>query len=201
MSTSRTGPSTCHETDGAPYLVMPMNRKKSLTAYLSLCLVVLVFLVVAVAAVLSYLRPERRPPTYVTVLFAVAFAFAVVFGWLWPALLRRRVRRLLAPRPPLDAAAFGETYFRDLPRGPELAAAVRRHLQPYAGIDLAGLRPDDRLNEVAPELDPLFFDDLAEELGFRLPEKYPELSAETASIRTVRDLVEYLARKAGGESG
>jgi 4-amino-4-deoxy-L-arabinose transferase-like glycosyltransferase len=170
-------------------------------SWLNRIFIIALLVFVAVAVVLSYLRPERRPPAYVSVFFAVAFVLAVGFGWLWPALVKRRVRRLLATRQPLDAATFGETYFRELPRGPELAAAVRRRLEDFMDLDLSGLRPDDRLNDVAPELDPPFFDELAQEFGLRLPEHWPEFFAQTSSLRTVRHLVEYVAKNAGRDSG
>jgi 4-amino-4-deoxy-L-arabinose transferase-like glycosyltransferase len=175
-------------------ILVTWNRR---APWLTRIFMIALLVFVAVVVVLSYVRPERRPPAYVSVLFAVAFVLAVGFGWLWPVLVRRRVRRLLAARQPLDAATFGETYFRDLPRGPELAAVVRRRLEDFMGLDLSGLRPDDRLKDVAPEVDPSFFEELAQEFGYRLPEHWPEFFAQTSSVRTVRDLVEYVAQNAG----
>jgi hypothetical protein len=133
-------------------------------------------------------------------LFGLVLVAAAVFGGLLPALQKRRVRRFLQGRPPLAAATFGETYFRDLPRGPEVAAAVRRKIEENVGMELPGMRPDDRLDELRVELDPVFFDELAHEFGFNPPANYPDFSALAASMNSVRDVVEYVAEKAESPS-
>jgi hypothetical protein len=161
---------------------------------------VAVALVMLGGVIHDFLRPDRRLPLYVSVPLAFALVLALAYGGLWAAIVKWRVRRRLAARPPLDAATFGETYFRDLPRGPEVAVAVRRRLEQYMDMDLAGLRPDDRLNDLHAEIDPMFFEGLAKEFGYPPPEDWPEFVARTSSIKTVRDLVEYVAQNAARES-
>jgi hypothetical protein len=128
-------------------------------------------------------------------LLVVLVVAGLVIAWLQPWLGKRRTRRHLAGRLPMDAATFGTIYFSDLPQGPETAAAVRGHLEAHLGMELPGLRPDDRFADLGAGLDPLFFDDLARDFGFNPPKDFPEFSALASSLPTVRDLVEYVVQQ------
>jgi hypothetical protein len=148
--------------------------------------------------------------TLVTVAFVVqgqgwgqlcptAMVIAVVVGlglaWFLPWQDRRRARRHLAGRPLLDAATFGARFFSDLPRGPEIAAAVRGRLEDQLKMELPGLRPEDRFADLQAEVDPIFLDELGQEFGFSPPNNYQEFSALAPSLATVRALVEYVVQQ------
>ena len=155
-------------------------------------------------------RSTPGPATLVTVAFVVqgqgwgqlcptAMVVAVVVGlglaWFLPWQSRRQARRHLAGRPPMDAVTFGATFFSDLPRGPEIAAAVRGRLEDQLKMELPGLRPEDRFADLRAEVDPILLDELAEEFGFSPPNNYQEFSALAASLATVRALVEYVVQQ------
>ena len=148
--------------------------------------------------------------TLVTVAFVVqgqgwgqlcptAMVIAVVVGlglaWFQPWQSRRLARRHLAGRPPMAAATFGATFFSDLPRGPEIAVAVRGRLEDQLKMELPGLRPDDGFADLRAEVDLIFLDELGQEFGFGPPNNYQELSALAASLPTVRALVEYVVQQ------
>jgi hypothetical protein len=148
--------------------------------------------------------------TLVTVAFVVqgqgwgqlcptALVIAVVVGlglaWFQPWHSRRLARRHLAGRPPMNAATFGATFFSDLPRGPEIATAVRGRLEEQLKMELPGLRPEDRFANLQAEVDLIVLDELGEEFGFSPPNNYQELSALAASLPTVRALVEYVVQQ------
>ena len=136
---------------------------------------------------------DQRPPLMVGLVFVVVVTVGV-WSWIHDRRQERRLVNMQAGRPALDASAFAEA-FRDLKNGPQAAVAVRGLLEKHMGVSLSGLRPEDSVDAMRDYLDPIFFDELGEKLGFRVPTDYPEFSAMVTPLRTVRDLVEVVARK------
>jgi hypothetical protein len=134
---------------------------------------------------------DRLCPTAILIAVVVGLGLA----WFLPWQSRRLARRYLAARPPMDAASFGATFFSDLPRGPEIAAAVRGRLEDQLKMELPGLRPEDGFADLRAEVDLIFLDELGQEFGFSSPSNYQELSTLATSLPTVRALVEYVVQQ------
>jgi hypothetical protein len=133
----------------------------------------------------------RLCPTVMVIAVVVGLGLA----WFLPWQSRRLARRYLAARPPMDAATFGTTFFSDLPRGPEIAAAVRGRLEDQLKMELPGLGPEDRFADLRAEVDLIFLDELSQEFGFSPPSSHQELSTLATSLPTVRALVEYVVQQ------
>jgi hypothetical protein len=97
----------------------------------------------------------------------------------------------------LDANVFAEA-FRDHPQGAKAAIAVRDLLQEHTGLDLSRLRPDDPLDDLRDYLDPIFFDELGQKLGFAAPANHLAFQALVSPLKTMRDLVDAVATRLGG---
>jgi hypothetical protein len=155
-----------------------------------------VFVVVLLGSILIGFSQTKDPWARLGFSLVALFAGgALGWGWIRETIIQYRVKKLLRPRESLDQLTFGETFFSDVPGGPELAAAVRRQLEEHMDMELSGLLPDDRLADLYAELDPVFFDELGRKFGFSPPDNYPEFAELVSSLITVRDLVEYVARK------
>ena len=134
---------------------------------------------------------DQRPPIFVGILFVVVVMLGL-WSWLHDRAQTRRLLRTQAGRSALDAASFAES-FSDIKNGPAAAFALRQLLQEHVGVSMSGLRPEDSVDAMRDYLDPVFFDELGEKLGFRAPANYPEFSAMVTPLKTVRDLVEVVA--------
>jgi hypothetical protein len=136
---------------------------------------------------------EQRPPTLVAVLFVLVLMLGL-WSWLHDRAQYRQLEKMQMDRAALDAPAFAEA-FRDIKNGPATAIAVRDLLQEHVEVNLSGLRPEDSVDALRDYFDPVFFDELAEKLGFRAPADSPEFSAMVTPLKTVRDLVEVVASR------
>ena len=126
---------------------------------------------------------------------AAVTAFLVYYAYGRRTIANRRLERLLKSRDPLTAVAFGERFFHDAPGGVECAAAIRRRLEEHIGLSLAGLCPDDQLQDINAELDPAFFELLGDDLGLVFPASdYRSYCEMLSRIKTVRVLVELALR-------
>jgi hypothetical protein len=143
--------------------------------------------------VVGMIRADDVKKQWIAGLFLGLVVILFVLGWFQERREERRLRRWLEGREPLGAEAFA-AQFGDVPRGPETAAAVRSVLEQHMQRDLGGLRPDDPLTEFRDWLDPIFIDDVAEKLGVAAPADYPQFEALMSSPRTLRELIEALAR-------
>jgi hypothetical protein len=72
---------------------------------------------------------------------------------------------------------------------------VRRLLDEHLNRELGGLRPDDPLDCLQDWIDPLFVDELARKLDFPPPADWTEYCKFLEPMRTIRDLVQAVARK------
>jgi acyl carrier protein len=103
----------------------------------------------------------------------------------------RFVRRKLEGRRPLSAEAWAETYFGNSRRMKRIAGYLREVLSEETGLDLGGLHPDDRFDEMRLfQLNDMFLEELVmtieDDMEFRIP------TEEIQSWRTPRDIVESL---------
>ncbi len=113
---------------------------------------------------------------------------------------RRKAEALLATRPSLNPGDFGQVYFPESERRARLASQVREVLAEHLPYPLDGLAPDDAFveNLRMDELDSMSIVEFIVALEDRLNIKIPDAVAGT--IRTFRDLVDYLDQQAP-ESG
>ena len=113
---------------------------------------------------------------------------------------RRRAEALLATRPSLNPGDFGRAYFPESERRASLASEVREVLAKHLPYALDGLAADDAFVEDLrmDELDSMSTVEFILALEDRLKVKIPD--AVAGSIRTFRDLVDYLDQQAP-ESG
>ena len=109
---------------------------------------------------------------------------------------RRKARRFVHGRAPLDAAEFGRL-FSTIGEG-ALAPVIRDRLRGYIAVDPALVRPDDKLREdlqlaVLDGLDAdAFVADIEKTVGVKIPNK------EAESMRTLRDIVICVAAQTHG---
>lgn len=104
---------------------------------------------------------------------------------------RDRAITHMSSRPVLSDAEFGRHYFE--PDRADIAARARKILQQHINVDVARLRPDDKLVEDIrmDELDSMstveFVIELEKEFGIKVPD------ANAAKMRSLRDVVDYIA--------
>jgi len=133
------------------------------------------------------------------VLFLAAVLALLGVG-LWQSARERRRRNAvtarLREREPLSAAEFAERFFGPDPKRVAVASALRDLLEFDSKIPLAGLRPDDQLEEIMGcriSADPPFFLDIEERLGVEMPlSQEHEFVERTRWITTFRDLVDFV---------
>jgi hypothetical protein len=110
---------------------------------------------------------------------------------------KRRIAARLREREPLTAPQFAERFFGPDMHRIELAAALRDILEEEVDIDLAGLRPDDRLDYVsrgAISSDPFLFMEIEDRLGVDTGvQDLARLEQAVQRITTFENLVDYVA--------
>jgi hypothetical protein len=110
---------------------------------------------------------------------------------------KRRIAAWLDKREPLTARQFAERFFGPDSFRIELAAALRDVLQHTVGVDLAGLRPDDRLEDVSHGIypgDPSLFIDIEVRLGVGTGlSDYERFQQAAQRVDTFEHLVDYIA--------
>jgi acyl carrier protein len=111
--------------------------------------------------------------------------------WLQQQTERDRAIRHMSAHPALSNTEFGQHYFN--PDRTDIAARTRKILQRHNDVDLARLHPDDRLVEDIrmDELDSLstveFVIEIEKEFGIRISD------ADATKMRSLRDVVDYVA--------
>jgi len=153
------------------------------------------FAAVATSLAIGWFRTEHLPTKWIVAIFFSLCGGFLIFSLIHDWRQERRLRRLLHGRESLDPETFGARFFSDVPRGPEVATAVRQLLDEHRQRELGGLRPEDPLDHLQDWIDPFFLDELARRLGFAPPENWTEFRDLIEPQKTVRDLVNALARK------
>jgi hypothetical protein len=156
----------------------------------------IVFVALGPVIIVAIFVSDQRPPVLVGAAFLLV-ALLALWSWMHDRLQARRLVKMQSGRPPLDANVFAEA-FRDHPQGAKAAIAVRDLLQEHTGLDLSRLRPDDPLDDLRDYLDPIFFDELGQKLGFAAPANHLEFQALVSPLKTMRDLVDVVASRLGG---
>jgi hypothetical protein len=165
------------------------------TPWLRFVFVAMFVTIVLTSLIVGWIRTESlTAKLFVAGFFlfcGVLFTYSTINDWLQD----RRLRRLLKDREVIDPETFGTRYFGDLSRGAEVAAAVRRLLDEHLEFNLGGLRPEDELDYLRDWIDPLFLDELTRRLAIEPPADWSEFLQFLEPLRTIRDLVEAMARK------
>jgi hypothetical protein len=142
---------------------------------------------------------------------AVAIAWTgVLFFLVWLAVMvgifvqhardrrrRKAVATRLSEREPLSPGEFGERFFGPGQRRVAIASALRELLEFEAKLALAGLRPDDCLEDILgcrASADPAFFLGVEEHLGVDTSVSVlPQYLERTRGIITFGELVDFVA--------
>ncbi len=131
----------------------------------------------------------------------VVFPFCLVVGgglvsWA-DRVEKRRLAARLSERGLLTAQQFAVRHFGPEPSRIELAAQLRDILEKETGVAMAGLRPDDRLEDVSQGVfpgDPSLFMEIEERLGVDTGvQDWPRFEEAVKKVQTFHDLVDFVA--------
>src|SRR5688572_18636476 len=101
------------------------------------------FAAVATSLVIGWFRTEDLRTKWIVAIFFSLCGGLLIFGVVNDWRNGRRLRRLWHGRESLDPETFGARFFADVPRGPEVATALRQLLDEHRQRASGGLRPED----------------------------------------------------------
>jgi hypothetical protein len=129
--------------------------------------------------------------------FCLAFLLACLVRDARERRRKRAVSSRLSEREALSSDEFGDRFFAPDGRRAAVSSALRELLEADTGLPLAGLRPDDSLEDILgcrASADPPFFLGIEERLSVdtSVSEERPFVE-RTRGITTFRDLVDFVA--------